>query len=108
MSGIEERTIKLGRPAQTAIRKLRELRAKRDEIDIAIKVAEAKIKAEIGEPPLGERVFATVGGLRVASWSSTIRQTVNMALLRKRDPELVRELTTESEVRTFKLLGEKE
>jgi predicted phage-related endonuclease len=96
-----EQPAALDRTAQRALRELRVLRAQRDEIDAKIKDREAKIKTA-----MGIREIATVGGVPVATWKTTIRQSPSMTLLKKGYPDAVAECMVQTEIRTFKLLGD--
>jgi hypothetical protein len=104
---IEDQQVRLSRRGQAAIRELRKARALQDEIKERIKRHEDVLKTELSDGlPLGGKRVGTVGGLPVCSIKSTIRNTVNMAMLRKRAPEIVAECTVETEVKTFAILGE--
>lgn len=104
---IEDQQIKLSRSAQNALRELRKIKVQQDELKERAKVLQARIEPELAASlSLGGKIVALIGGVPVASLKSTIRRNVNMALLRKRAPEVVEECTVESEVRTFALLGE--
>jgi predicted phage-related endonuclease len=96
-----EQPVALDATARRALRELRKLRAERDEIDLKIKDRERKIKEA-----MGTHEVATVGGLPVATWKTSIRQSASMTLLKKAYPEAVAECTVQTEVRTFKLLGD--
>lgn len=104
---IEDQQLKLSRKGQAAIRELRKARATMDELKQRIKRHEDVLKSELSvDLPIGGKRVGTVGGLAVCSIKSTIRNTVNMALLRKRAPEIVQECTVETEVKTFTILGD--
>ncbi len=104
---LEDQQVKLSRSAQNAMRELRKLRAELDDLKAREKTLKARIEPELAAAlVLGAKVVAIVGGVPVASLKSTVRQNVNLGLLRKRAPEIVAECTTETEVRTFTVLGD--
>jgi predicted phage-related endonuclease len=98
---IADKPVALDRTAQRALRELRALRAQKDEIDIKIKDRERKLKEA-----MGAHEEATVGGVIVATWKTSIRQALSQTLLKKGYPEVAAECMVQSEVRTFKLLGD--
>lgn len=105
---LEDQQVKLSPRARNANRELRKLRAQIDELTEKADAKKLIIQAELAEHlVLGAKVVGTVGGVPVVSISSSVRRSLNNTLLRKRvDKEIIDECTTESEVRTFKILGE--
>lgn len=105
---VDEIKVALSRKGAAAVRKLREIEAQMDELKIAADKAKGVIKADMGEIPLGRKVFATVGGVKVAYHKLFIRRTLNTTLLRKTvDEETINSCTVESAVPEFKLVAQK-
>ena len=107
MLKIEDQQTRLSRKGLAAVRALRDLKAQQDELRAKIKRHEDVLKGELAGVALGGKLVGVDGhGHPLVSYKSVIRQTLNATLLRKRDPELARECTTESEVKTLTVLGE--
>lgn len=93
---IEDQQQRLSRKGLAAVRALRALAAQKDEIALKIKAQEDVLKAELA-PELGGKAVGIDGrGHPLVSVKSSIVRTINAAMLRKRDPELAEECTTES------------
>jgi predicted phage-related endonuclease len=58
------------------------------------------IKARLGEVEIG-----TIAGRPVVTWKRTLRVAVSQKLLKERYPQIVRNVSDITEVRTFKVLG---
>lgn len=100
---LADQETRLSRKGLAAVRELRKLEADRDELNTKIKRQKDLLLAELA-PALGEKAVGTdARGTKLVSVKSTIVRTINAALLRKRDPELAEECTTESERRTVTL-----
>lgn len=66
-----------------------------------VKQADARIKAELGESPYG-----TINGVRVVAWTTSERQTVDMAKLKENHPDVYEAYRRPTTVRTFKVMGQ--
>lgn len=88
------------RKVQAAIRELRELEERKKADAARGKVLELLVKQYLGAAEEG-----TIGGVRVVTWKETIRTTLSATLVKKAYPEIARECTVDSLVRTFKLLA---
>lgn len=96
-----ELPVALDRTAQRAVRELRALKADRDELDLKIKDREKKIKEA-----MGDYQEATVGGVPVVTWKTSLRQSLDQTKLKENYPDAASACTKLAYVRTFKLLGE--
>lgn len=100
---IADQEKRLSRKALTAVRTMRALEAQKDELDIKIKAQKAILVSELA-PGLGEKAVGVDGrGTKLVSVKVAIVRSINAALLRKRDPELAEECTTESSRTTVTL-----
>ena len=100
---IADQEKRLSRKALTAVRNLRALEAQKDELDIKIKAQKAILTTELA-PGLGEKAVGIDGrGTKLVSVKVAIVRTINSTMLRKRDPELAEECTTESSRTTVTL-----
>lgn len=87
------------RKIQAQIRRLRECRAEIARLSEVAKEAERAIKSHMGDAE-----EATVGGVKVVTWKTAIRQSLSATLVKKGYPEVAAECTVQTEVRTFKLV----
>lgn len=93
------------RRAQAAIRDLRKIRA-----ELALLAERAKERERTIKAAMGDAEEAYVGAIKVATYTTAIRQSISQTHLKKRaqdDPAvraLLDECTVLSEVRTFKLV----
>lgn len=93
---IADQEKRLSRKALAAVRALRSLEATKSDLDIRIKAQKAILAGELA-PALGEKAVGVDGrGTKLVSVKVSIIRTINATLLRKRDPELAEECTTES------------
>lgn len=93
---IEDQQKRLSRKGLAAVRALRDLEARKDEIDLKIKAQKHILTVELA-PELGEKAVGVDGrGNKLVSVSVSIVRSINSTLLRKRDPKLADECTTES------------
>lgn len=94
---------RLSRKGLAAVRTLRELEAKQDELAIKIKAQKAILAAELA-PELGEKAVGVDGrGTKLVTVSVAIVRSISTTMLRKRDPQLADECTVESSRTTVKL-----
>lgn len=101
---IADQEKRLSRRALTAVRNLRTLEAQKDDLDVRIKAQKAILTAELA-PALGEKAVGVDGrGTKLVSVKVSVVRTINATLLRKRDPDLAEECTTESS-RTYVTLA---
>ena len=93
---IADQEKRLSRKGLAAVRALRLLEAQKDDLAARIKTQKEIIVAELS-PGLGEKAVGVDGrGTKLISVKIAIVRSINAALLRKRDPELAEECTTES------------
>lgn len=93
---IADQETRLSRAALKAVRELRELEAEKDELDLKIK-ARKKVLVDELAPGLGEKAVGIDGrGTKLVSVKVSIVRSINTALLRKLNPDLADEVTTES------------
>jgi predicted phage-related endonuclease len=86
------------RSVQAAIRELREIGKARAELDERRKALELKVKHAMADAE-----EATVGGVKVATYVTSIRSSLSATLVKKAYPEVAAECTVMTEVRTFKI-----
>jgi len=94
-------SVALDRSAASALRRRRALAAQVAILTDKIKVEDAKLKAFMGDAE-----EATVKGVKVATWKTTIRTSLSQTLVKKGYPEVAAECTVQTEVRTFKILDD--
>ena len=94
--------MKLGAPAQRALRELRELRVQADDLAARIKDREKRIKEA-----MGEHEEATVGGVPVVTWKLSLRTSLDQTKLKENYPDAAAACAKMAYVRTFKILGDK-
>ena len=100
---IADQEKRLSRKALTAVRNLRLLEAQKDDLDVRIKAQKAILTAELA-PGLGEKAVGVDGrGTKLVSVKVAIVRSINSTLLRKINPELAEECTTESSRTTVTL-----
>lgn len=93
---IADQEQRLSRKGLAAVRTLRALEAQKDDIAARIKIQKDILVAELA-PGLGEKAVGVDGrGTKLISVKVAIVRSINAALLRKRDPDLAEECTTES------------
>jgi len=86
------------RKVQAAVRELREINDRKIADAARTKVLELVVKQALGDHEEG-----TIGGAKVVTWKTTIRTSLSATLIKKAYPEIARECTVDSVVRTFKL-----
>lgn len=91
--------VALDRSAAAAYRALRAL----DEEAAALK-ARRDVLVERIKSVLGDAEEATVRGVPVVSYRTSIRSAVDLTVLKKAYPEVARECTRDRTIRTFKLI----
>lgn len=100
---IADQEKRLSRKALAAVRALRLLEAQKDDLAARIKIQKEILVAELA-PELGEKAVGVDGrGTKLVSVKTAIVRTINATLLRKRDPGLAEECTTESSRTTVTL-----
>jgi predicted phage-related endonuclease len=94
-------------PAELPLDHLAELFKKRahaqrlaDQHAAKVKEADDKIKAELGESPYG-----TIDGVRVVSYTTSQRLTLDTSKLKENHPEIYEALRRPTTVRSYKVLG---
>ncbi len=104
-STIADQKTRLSRKGLAAVRALRALEADKDELALKIKRQEDILKAELAvHIELGGKAVGTdAKGHPLVSLKSSIVRTINAAMLRKENPELAEQCTTESERRRLYL-----
>lgn len=104
-STIADQQTRLSRRGLAAVRALRDLGIERDEIAAKIKKYEDVLKGELAvHVELGGKAVGTdAKGYPLVSLKSSIIRTINAAMLRKENPELAEQCTTESERRRLYL-----
>lgn len=93
---IADQEKRLSRKGLAAVRALRLLEAQKDDIAERIKIQKSVLVAELGTK-LGEKTVGVDGrGTKLVSVNVAIVRSISASLLRKRDPDLAEECTTES------------
>lgn len=101
---LQDQQQRLSRKGLAAVRALRALEAQKDDLDVRIKAQKAILVAEL-DPALGEKAIGVDGrGTKLVSVKIGIVRSINTALLRKINPQLAEECTTESS-RTYVTLA---
>jgi predicted phage-related endonuclease len=96
-----ETPVKLAPNVQRALRELRELRAKRDDLEARITDKTKKIKEA-----MGTHEEAEVGGVVVVTWKQALRQSIDQTKLKENYPDAAAACLRQTYVRTFKILGD--